>query len=306
MGILCVSVDLDEIRCYHEIHGLDPDAARAGTIYERAVPRIARFLSDRGIGATFFAVGRDLRTSGAAQAIRGLAADGHEISNHTMNHRYDLTLLPSREQEEEIRGGAEAIRAVTAADPPGFRAPGYNVHLGLLDLVRDAGHSYDSSVFPCPSYTAAKAAAMGWKRLRGNPSRSILGDPRILLAPNMPYRLGRDGVWTRGDGLCELPITVVTPARLPFIGTSISLMGRKIARVISRSAARMGFVNLELHGIDFIDAAGDGLSHLEEYQPDLRISLGNKTEAIGAVIDVLLDSGMQAMTLEEASTRVFV
>ncbi len=61
MGILSVSFDLDEIRCYHDIHGLDsPEGAQGHVVYERALPRISSFCDDLGIKATFFVVGEDL------------------------------------------------------------------------------------------------------------------------------------------------------------------------------------------------------------------------------------------------------
>ena len=152
MGTLSISVDLDEVRCYHDIHGLaapEGDAARA--VYERALPRALRFLEDLGVRGTLFAVGRDLAESPqSAAALRDAASSGLEIGNHTWGHRYDLTVLGTGEQREEIRRGADAIREATGASPAGFRAPGYNVHLGLLDLLADEGYAYDSSVFPCP------------------------------------------------------------------------------------------------------------------------------------------------------------
>ena len=40
---------------------------------------------------------------------------------------------------------------------------------------------YDSSVFPCPAYYTAKAAAISLLRMRGRQSRSIIDDPRVAL-----------------------------------------------------------------------------------------------------------------------------
>jgi hypothetical protein len=308
MGLLCVSIDLDEVRCYHEIHGLEaPAGPAAGAIHRSALPRALRFLDDVGVTATLFAVGRDAaasRTTG--ELLRSAAGRGHEIAGHSLNHRYDLALLPADEQAREIRGGAEAIQQAVGVRPAGFRAPGYNVNLGLLDVVADQGAAYDSSVFPCPAYWAARALAIGWKQARGGASASRLGDPRVLLAPQMPYRLGRDGVWSRGEGLVELPISVVGPARLPFIGTSLVLAGRTLARVLALQASALGFVNLELHGIDFADAEADGLEHLKRFQPDLRLSAERKSGILERVVKTLLDRGMQPVTLLEAAGRAFV
>jgi hypothetical protein len=308
MGILCITIDLDEIRCYHEIHGLDPPSGvAADAVYQRALPRLARFVEDLQLPATLFAVGQDLEgCADAVEVIKGLAGRGCEVGNHTLSHRYDLTLLGAEEQASEIDGGADAIERAIGIRPQGFRAPGYNVHLGLLDLLADRSYAYDSSVLPCPAYYLAKTAAIGLANVRGRPSASIIGDPRALLSSGSPYRVGRDGVWTKGDGICELPISVVTALRLPLIGTSLALLGRVGSAVLARSASRLRFINLELHGIDFVDAEGDGVAYLAEHQPDLRVPLTRKLAILERAIEILVGAGAEPMTLAEASGRVFV
>jgi len=84
------------------------------------------------------------------------------------------------------------------------------------------------------------------------------------------------------------------------------MMGETAAAVAARSAARLGFVNLELHGIDFVDADGDGVGYLAAHQPDLRIPLRRKLRVLEKVVSRLLDAGMQAMPLEDAAGRVLV
>jgi len=308
VGIFCLTIDLDEIHCYHGIHGLEPHEGVGRTaVYERALPRIARFLNERQIPATLFVVGRDLEAvPDAAGVLRNLTGQGCEVGNHTLSHRYDLTLLGLDEQNREIDGGAETIERLVGVRPRGFRAPGYNVHLGLLDQLEERGYLYDSSVFPCPTYYLAKAGAIGLAGVRGRPSASIMGDPRVLLSSSEPYRVGRDGVWSTGEGLCELPISVITSLRVPFIGTALTLLGRVGAAVLARSAARMRFVNLELHGIDFVDAEGDGVAHLIEHQPDLKVPLTRKLEILDRVLRIVLDAGMEPMPLAAAAARVFV
>ena len=68
----------------------------------------------------------------------------------------------------------------------------------------------------------------------------------------------------------------------------------------------MGFVNLELHGTDFLHAMGDWLGYLARHQPDLKISLKKKIATLHKVVKVMLDSGSQAMTLIEAAGKVFI
>jgi peptidoglycan-N-acetylglucosamine deacetylase len=309
MGFLCVSVDLDEIDCYHAIHGLsfppEKDAARA--VYTRALPRIARFFEETEIKGTFFAVGRDLDLPGNAQKISELFRTGNEIANHTQSHFYNFSLLSADEQAREIEAAGAAVFRATGVAPRGFRAPGYNINLGIVSLLARQGYSYDSSVFPCPSYYAAKAAAIGIKQLAGRTSKSVLGDPRVLGAPVTPYRMGEGGIWTRGEnGLKELPITVVTKARLPFIGTSVAISGRLGAKMLAKSAAALPVVNLELHGMDFLDADTDDLTYLKAHQTDLRVPLKKRTAALEVAIKTLLDKGQEPVLLVQAARRAFV
>jgi peptidoglycan-N-acetylglucosamine deacetylase len=308
MGTLCISIDLDEARCYCDIHGLEAPALRESrAIYEQALPRALRFCEELGVSATWFAVGRDLEASPrGGELLREACRRGDEVANHTYNHRYDLIALPDAELEAEVVRGAEAIRDSVGTAPRGFRAPGYNVTAALIAKLTALGYAYDSSVFPCPASLAAKALAIAGKSLAGRRSASLAGDPRMAMAPTGPYRLGTSGPWSEGKGIAELPIAVVTRARLPFIGTSIAMAGPRGAVLLAKQAEGLAFVNLELHGADFADADADGLGDLKAHQPDLRIPLAKRLAALERAAKTLLDTGAQPMTLLEASTRLFV
>ena len=309
MSFLCVSVDLDEIDCYHAIHGISelPDPQVAHVVYERALPRISRFFEELEIKGTLFAVGRDLSRAESGEMIRAMFRKGNEIGNHTQSHAYDFSLLSVDRQNWEIESAATEIRRVTGTPPKGFRAPGYNLNLGIVSMLARNGYEYDSSVFPCPAYFAAKAAAIGIKQVLGRTSKSILGDPRVLGAPIVPYRIGEDGIWTRGkEGLKELPICVVTKARLPFIGTSAAAAGVLGARLLAKSAASLPVVNFELHGMDFLDADGDGISYLKAHQTDIRIPLSKRLASLESAVKTLLDKGLEPLPLFEAANRTFI
>lgn len=306
MRLLALSVDLDEIPCYTAIHGLPVSSDEAAhAIYLHAVPRFEALFQELNAPATFFAVGQDLGEAHARETIARLARNGHEIGNHSFLHRYDLSRQPRDAMRHDVIDGATAIEAATGSRPLGFRAPGYTVTDALLAEVADAGALYDSSVFPCPPYYGAKALAIGAIALRGRKSRSILDDPRVLTAPADPYRIGAH-YRQRGGGLLELPIGVTSDlsGRLPFIGTTLSLLGPGMARVLARRIAGRPLVNLELHGIDLSDAAPDGLSFLAPHQSDLRLSLSRKRAALLAAVDELVRAGYELVTLAEAARRL--
>jgi hypothetical protein len=301
--LAAISVDLDEVGCYTQIHGLTPpDPAAEFAIYDRALPRLETLFEDLGVTATFFAIGRDLARPESASALRRLAEAGHEIANHSQNHRYDLSRLDRRTIAEEVEQGADAIEAACGARPVGFRAPGYTITDTVFDVLAELDVAYDSSVFPCPAYYGAKTAVIGLIALRGRTSHSVVDDPRVLGAPADPYRVGRP-YYRRGQGMLELPIGVTSTwsGRLPFIGTSVVLAGETGARRLTRLAATRPVVSLELHGIDLADAEEDGLAFLAPHQVDLRKTAKEKEAALRASIGELRRAGYRFVTCKEAA-----
>jgi hypothetical protein len=298
-----VSVDLDEIPHYFAIHGLaEPQRETATLVYDVAMERLRGLADAARIPLTLFAIGRDLMRGEACAALADAAGAGHEIANHTLDHRYDLVRMTRDGVRDQIEGGAHAIAQATGERPSGFRAPGYTVTDEVFDVLEELGVAYDASVFPCPSYYAAKAAALGVIAARGRASRSILDTPRVLLAPTQPYRVARP-YYRRGEGLLEIPIQVTRGLRLPFIGTSVTLAGPSRARWLARMCAGDPVVNLELHGIDVLDAA-DGLEELRPHQPDVRVPKGRKMEAILAAIEELQRAGYAFVTMRDLAREL--
>jgi peptidoglycan-N-acetylglucosamine deacetylase len=301
---LCaVSVDLDEIPNYFAIHGLgEPTGAERSLVYDVAIERLTALASDLGIPLTLFAIGRDLERPEAAARLAEARRRGFEVANHSLDHRYDLVRLGREEIRRQIEQGAVAIERATGERPVGFRAPGYTITDEVFDVLAELGVAYDSSVFPCPAYWAAKAVAIALIAARGRTSRSIVDNPAVLLAPTRPYRVGRP-YWRRGAGLLELPVQVTRGPRIHFIGTTVTLAGPRVARRLARMCVGEPLVNLELHGIDVLDAA-DGLEALEPHQIDVRVAVERKLESLRAVVEELRDAGYGFVTLREGARAV--
>jgi peptidoglycan/xylan/chitin deacetylase (PgdA/CDA1 family) len=307
LKLAALSVDLDEVDNYLAIHGLAADALPAAAhdaVYERAVPRLLALLRQLELPGTFFAIGQDLQRPGARARLREINGQGHEIANHTLHHYYDLTRRSRAEQVAEVCGGADAIEDAVGVRPRGFRSPGYTITDQLFEVLREQGVAYDSSVFPCPPYYSAKLAALALIGLRGQSSRSIVGDPRVLLAPADPYRIGVP-YYRRGQGLLELPVGVTggASARLPYLGMSVVMGGMRSARMLTRLVSGRPLVNLVLHGMDVCDATADGLAPLVPYQPDLRQSADVKQAALTEAVRMLRARGYSFVTLGEAARR---
>jgi peptidoglycan/xylan/chitin deacetylase (PgdA/CDA1 family) len=301
MARLCaVSVDLDEIPNYFRIHGLpEPSWPARNAVYDLGVDRLLTMAKDASLPLTLFAVGADLTWPDAAKRLRAAREAGHEIANHSLDHRYDLTKLGRDAIRSQVLEGAREIEQATGEAPVGFRAPGYTVTDELFGVLEELGVAYDSSVFPCPPYYAAKGAAMTAMLLSGRVSQSILDTPRVLTAPTRPYRVGKP-YWKKGKGMLELPIQVTRWTRLPFIGTTLTMAGPTTARMLATMCVGEPLINLELHGIDVLDT-NDGLAALAPYQTDVRVPKEKKLESLHAAYDVLRKAGYAFVTLREAA-----
>jgi peptidoglycan-N-acetylglucosamine deacetylase len=293
-----VSVDLDEIVEYLAIHGLTESAVEnPHVVYDVAVPRLLRWARELSLPLTLFVIARDLREPSARKVLQEASLVGHELANHSLDHRYDLTRLPRAEQRRQIVEAQDRLRDLTGEAPRGFRAPGYTNTDGLLYEIAEAGLRYDSSLFPCPPYYAAKAGILLAQRLVGRRSRAVLDHPSVLATSLEPSvrTIHRPGRPTRS--LVELPIQVVTPLRLPFIGTSLTLAPGPVFRGLLRASEALPSCNLELHGLDFLEAS-DVPGPLARLQPDLRVSVATKLERLTEVVRSLRAHGTTFTTLE--------
>lgn len=304
--LVSVSVDLDSLECYFRIHALGPAPTGVGrhAILRRTLPRFLDLFAEFGVVATFFAVGMDVEEDIEGQAILARAAKaGHEIANHSYRHRYDLSRLSREVIAEEIDRAHVILSNVCHRAPVGFRAPGYAISNALLDVLNQRGYCYDSSAFPAVPYYLAKAIVMGAIRLSGRSSESILGSPRVLMAPTSPYHPSATMPYSPGElSILELPITVTPRLRLPVIGTSLVLSPRWLRRALVSSALTTPLFNLELHGIDLADAVLDQIpSALVTKQPDLRIPLTRKLEALRSTLVEARDRGARFLTLAAAA-----
>jgi hypothetical protein len=305
--VCSVSIDLDPLRCYYEIHGLGvPPQGLRHVVLHRGLPRFAELLAAHDIRATFFVVGQDLAedaTGNNRSLLRDLAAAGHELGNHSEHHFYDLGRQGREAVQAEIAQAHERIAEVAGHPPVGFRAPGYDLSPAMAETLMALGYNYDSSIFPAPLYWAAKAAVMGAMALGGRSSGAVMSNPRALAAPLLPYRLDARAPWRRGQApLVELPVAVSPRLRIPVIGTT--LLGAPVAvrtRLLESMRARP-FFNFELHGIDLVDADDDGIPmELVARQPDLRVPLEEKRRALAATLERLAPEFRFAPLREVAS-----
>jgi len=302
----CVTVDLDPLRCYRDIHGLDHSLVgpEGDPTYTVGVRRILELFDELDIRGTFFVIGRDIAVSAHHHLLERADDAGHELANHTHSHHYDLRDRPRDEQRAELARGEGAIASVTGRPPVGFRAPGYNMDRSLLELCHSRDYLYDSSLLGSPPYWLAKGAIMTWKWLVGEPSRSAPTPGSNLLAPITAYRPAAHRIWRRDDDSSmplEIPMCVVPGARVPVIGTSLHLCGARGFRALYpllRHRYR-SILNLEFHAIDFVDDADLGGDPLARHQPDLSVPWAHKRDLYASVLRTVADD-YEFVPLDEA------
>jgi len=294
--ICSVSVDLDGLGCYAAIHGLPQGALPERAMQAVPVVALSRFcelFASLRLSATFFAIGGELAVPGSAAALKTAAAAGHEIASHSHQHDYALSRGAAPQIEADLARAEQAISAATGSVPRGFRAPGYTISQSLLDAVRSRGYLYDSSVLPSPPYYAAKAVAIAVYTMRGRRSRSILGGVGQWFARRTPH-------WR--EGVRELPIATVPIVRAPVIGTSVLALRDRAAAAFTRAGRAGGHLNLELHGIDALDAS-DATAELAAAQPGLRLAASEKLRRLRALLESVTACA-ETLTLERAALRL--
>ena len=101
----------------------------------RWTPRIAESLAASGVRGTFFVVGR--RADAHPDAVRAIAAAGHEVASHGWSHRSLWLCGPRRTADEVLRTQAR-LAELTGAAPRFFRPPWGMVNAALFGVLRRA------------------------------------------------------------------------------------------------------------------------------------------------------------------------
>jgi peptidoglycan/xylan/chitin deacetylase (PgdA/CDA1 family) len=99
-------------------------------------PRVLDLLRDAGARATFFLVGE--KALRAPQVVRRMAAEGHEIGNHSWSHR-SLWLCGPRATAAEIGRAHDCLGALTGVPPRHFRPPWGMVNAAMFPALRRVG-----------------------------------------------------------------------------------------------------------------------------------------------------------------------
>lgn len=190
---LALSVDVED---YFQVQAFAAIVSRDAwpSFPSRVVGNTRRLLDlfdESGARGTFFVLG--WVAAREPDLVREIAARGHEVASHGMDHRM-LTELSPDEFFAQARDSRALLEDLAQAPVLGFRAPSYSVGKGTLwaiEVLARAGYAYDSSVYPIR------------RRRYGYPE-----------GPTRPTRLSSGGA-----SLVEFPLPTVPigPLRLPVL-----------------------------------------------------------------------------------------
>ena len=284
-----LSLDLDNRWSYMKTHG-DPGWEAFPSYLDLLVPRVLGILDEFGLKITFFIVGQDAALEKNRNALRSIAAAGHEVGNHSFHHEQWLHEYSRRDLEDEIASAEEHIERATGQRPVGFRGPGFSLSLPMLEVLAQRGYLYDASTFPTFIGPLARAYYFMGARLTGAERRrraALFGGFADVRRPVAPYR------WALASGtLLEIPVTTVPFLRLPFhlsyilylasFSTTLAFAYLRTALFLCRATSTPP--SFLLHPLDFL-GCDDGVGL--EFFPAMRLEHRRKCDLARRAVALL-------------------
>lgn len=173
---------------------------------------ILRTLEEADIKATFFFLAwvaerhRDM--------VKKVMRQGHEIATHGYGHQF-VYRQSQAQFKDDLKKSLTILEDITGQKVLGYRAPSFSITrncLWALDIIREAGLEYDSSLFPV-----------------------YLGSRGGVVNRFLPHEI-RERLW-------ELPV-----ASLPIMGVRFSLSGGFYFRFYPYSLTRWGIEKINHSG----------------------------------------------------------
>jgi polysaccharide deacetylase family protein (PEP-CTERM system associated) len=142
-----LSFDVEDWHQLAELR-LDGTAGPPSPIFDDCMARLLDLCDELEIKATFFVLG--LVAKHRPLLVRSIAARGHEVASHSVTHKLLHQHAPA-ELLAELRDSRRMLEDLGGSPVVGFRAPEFSVQRldsPIFHAIREAGFTYDSSVFP--------------------------------------------------------------------------------------------------------------------------------------------------------------
>lgn len=176
-----MSVDVED---YFQVSAFEPYVDRhtwdsRECRVEQNVDKILSLFDRHGAKATFFTLGWIAKRYPAM--VRRIVEQGHELASHGWSH-VRVTQQNQDEFRQDVIKTKALLEDLSGKAVIGYRAASYSIGAGnlwALDVLKETGHSYSSSIYPIKH------------DLYGMPEA-----PRFAFSP-------------KGDGFFEFPVTTV-------------------------------------------------------------------------------------------------
>jgi polysaccharide deacetylase family protein (PEP-CTERM system associated) len=112
---------------------------------ERNTMRMLEILEAAQSHATFFVLGWVAERCPAL--VRSIAAAGHEVASHGHNHDL-VSCLSTSEFRADVLRSKRHLEDLTGKPVLGYRAPCFSMTEWALEVLKDVGFTYDSSIYP--------------------------------------------------------------------------------------------------------------------------------------------------------------
>lgn len=144
---VCLGFDFDAVSGW--IHGYgatdSPTKLSRGEYGARVgVPRILEVLADLDVPATFFTPGHTIESY--TDVCGEIVDAGHSIQHHGWKHTSPREFGSRDAERKDIERGIDAIQDLTGSKPTGYRSPSWDFSQHTLDILRDLGFEWDSSL----------------------------------------------------------------------------------------------------------------------------------------------------------------
>ena len=139
---VCLTFDFDAISLWIGGFGAKSlSAISRGEFGRVGAERLIAMMREWEIRSTWFIPGHSAETY--PQIVERLVTDGHEIAHHGYLHTH-----PKDADDEAaiLDRGIEVLTRIAGRRPVGFRSPGAGLSYHMVELLRDRGFVYDSSL----------------------------------------------------------------------------------------------------------------------------------------------------------------
>jgi polysaccharide deacetylase family protein (PEP-CTERM system associated) len=175
---------------------------------------LLEFLDEYDTKATFFILGWQAERN--LSLVKAIHLKGHEIASHGYSHKL-ISLQTPKEFEKDIIKSKAVLEEITGQRVLGYRAPSFSVTEWSIEIIKEAGFTYDSSY--CPA------------SLSLNPRYGVL---------KLKHHCKSSHIFRFPNGLWEFPVGV-----LSFLGKSLPWGGGAYFRIIPYPLFKAGLRKIQ-------------------------------------------------------------